>query len=53
MITVVGSRTSTFNYIDDFRRKFFHEDDPNNFYYNEMCGHKYNLEHLDDDYIRT
>lgn len=51
MITVVGSRTSTFNYIDDFRRKFFHEDDPNNFYYNEMCGHKYNLEHLDDDYI--
>lgn len=48
MITVVGSRNSKFNHLDNIRQPFYHEDDPNNYYYNEYCGHLYNLEHISD-----
>lgn len=40
MIKVVGSKVKdTFHYLDDIREPFYTEDDPNNYYYNEICGH--------------
>ena len=44
MITVVGSVKSTFPFMDSNKNPFYHEDDPNNFYYGEMCGHKFMLD---------
>ena len=48
MITVVGSKDKQFNYIDACRKPFYCESDPNNFYYNEYCGHLYNLAHIEE-----
>ena len=46
-ICVVGSHEGVFYYDSPNRHRFYCEDDPNNFYYNEMCGHRYLLEHID------
>ena len=46
MIVVVGGRDSQFRFMDHNKVKFFHENDPDNFFYNEMCGHKFLLDNL-------
>lgn len=48
MLIVVGSRFSEFPFITKTKYKFYCEEDPNNFLYNEMCGHKFLLDHIDD-----
>lgn len=47
MIVVVGSKDNSFSFMGDNKVRFFTESDPNNFYYNELCGHKYILDHFD------
>lgn len=47
MIVVVGSNDKSFSFMGDNKVRFFTEGDPNNFYYNELCGHKYILDHFD------
>lgn len=47
MIVVVGSNDKSFSFMGDNKVRFFTESDPNNFYYNELCGHKYILDHFD------
>lgn len=47
MITIVGSVKSTFPYMAPNKQAFYHETDPNNFYYGEMCGHKWMLDNCD------
>lgn len=48
LIVVVGSRSDNFPYMAANKRQFFREGDPDNLYYNEMCGHRYLLEHMDE-----
>lgn len=47
MIVVVGSKDNSFSFMGDNKERFFNEGDPNNYYYNELCGHKYILDHFD------
>lgn len=47
MIVVVGSKENSFSFMGDNKERFFIEGDPNNYYYNELCGHRYILEHFD------
>jgi hypothetical protein len=49
IITVVGSRSDPFNCLGGIRQPFYSEDDPGSFYYNEYCGHLYNLGHVSMD----
>lgn len=44
MITVVGSVKSQFPYMAPNKNAYYHETDPNNYYYGEMCGHKWLLD---------
>lgn len=46
-IVVVGSHSGGFYYVAPNKQKFYCEDDPDNYYYNEMCGYKFLLEHID------
>lgn len=48
MITVVGSIQDKFNCLDEIRVPFYHENDRNSYYYNEYCGHLYNLAHIEE-----
>ena len=48
MITVVGSVKSTFPFMAPNKNAYYHETDPNNFYYGEMCGHKNMLDRFID-----
>lgn len=43
MIVVVGSREAQFPFMAENKFSYFHEDDPDNVYYNEMCGYKFLL----------
>lgn len=47
-IIVVGSKDDKFNFMSYNKEKFMREGDPDNFIYNEMCGHKYVLDHFDE-----
>lgn len=47
MIVVVGSKENSFSFMDDNKVRFFNEGDPNNYYYNELCGHRYILDRFD------
>ena len=47
MIIIVGSRNDTFHFTAPNKTIFYTEDDQDNFYYNEMCGHKYILQNFD------
>lgn len=47
MITIVGSLNSAFPYMAPNKQAFYHETDSNNFYYGEMCGHKWMLDNCD------
>lgn len=47
MIVVVGSKDNSFSFMGDNKVRFFTESDPNNFYYNELCGHRYILDNFD------
>ena len=40
MIIVVGSREDTFHFMGPNKVAFFHEHDPMNVFYNEMCGYR-------------
>lgn len=48
MIIVVGSVKSTFHFMAPNKQPFYHETDPNNYYYGEMCGHKLMLDRFID-----
>lgn len=43
LITVVGGTKDDFHFMGENKLIFLREEDPDNFYYNEMCGHKFNL----------
>lgn len=47
MIVIVGSRNDTFHFTGPNKTIFHTEDDPDNVYYNEMCGHRYILQNFD------
>ena len=47
MITVVGALDDEFHFLGDNKKKFFVERDPDNFYYNEMCGHRHVLRNIE------
>ena len=47
MIAVVGSREDTFHFMSDPDKvAVFHEDYPESYYTNELCGARYLLEHV-------
>lgn len=48
MIVVVGSREGEFKFMGPGKVPYYHEDDPNNRYYDEMCGHRWLYEHVGD-----
>ena len=48
MIIVVGSRDAQFPFMGPNKIKFYHEDDPDNIYYNEMCGYRVLLENFQE-----
>ena len=55
MIIVVGGKNDNFFFMGENKTKFFCNDDPDNFYYNEMCGYKFALDNFeklkDEPYI--
>lgn len=55
MIAVVGSKDGQFHFMDSNKFMFQCEIDPNNIYYNEMCGHRFLLDNYEqfknDPYI--
>lgn len=48
MIVVVGGKNDSFHFMDEFKQRFYHEGDPLSWYYNELCGHKYLLDHFEE-----
>ena len=49
MICVVGSKDGPFHFLEGRPEKtrFFCESDPDNVFYNEMCGHKWMFDNID------
>ena len=48
MIVIIGSLKNTFPFMAPNKERVYHETDPNNYYYGEMCGHKWLLDHFID-----
>lgn len=48
MITVVGSLKGIFPFMAPNKQPYYHETDSNNYYYGEMCGHRWMLDRFID-----